>query len=487
MVTVRSPWEVAADELDPPCDEWTEWIEHWVHKMARPTQLRPALDDWLVWLILAGRGFGKTLTGAETLACWAKEGPGHRFAIVGQTFGDARDTMVEGKSGVLSVLPPSALRGGSRESAWNRSLGELFFSNGARAKIFSSEKPGQLRGPEHDKAWVDEPAKFKDAVKGDALDTTWNNLMLGLRSTSTKPQVVVTGTPTACALIRHLLKRPHTVIVRGSTYDNLDNLAESFRDEVLTAYEGTRIGRQELLGEVLDDVEGSLWTLAAVDASRVTAAPSDLVRVTVAIDPAGGSTEQNDETGIVVTAKASDGHGYVLADRSGRYTPNAWARRAMVAYDEFAADRIVAETNFGGDMVVDTLRTAGFKGKVVKVAASRGKRQRAEPVASLYEQGRIHHVGAYPKLEDQMVTWLPESGGSPDRMDALVWGLSDLFLGTALGAAWAQAWGTMADAEPEQGVAVEDAEATVDPPVVPASPVLPRDTLGPLAGLQRRR
>lgn len=428
----------AADILDPTAGPWQLRTEEW-HRRARPTQLKPG-GTWLTWLILAGRGFGKTRTGAETVSEFASISPDSRIALVAQTFTDGRDTMVEGESGLLNCLPAEALRGGGTETAWNRSLGELFFSNGARAKVFSSEKPGQLRGPQHHFAWVDEPAKFKDAGKGDALDTTWNNLLLGLRL-GARPQVVVTGTPTNCLLVRQLVTKTETgltELTRGSTYDNLDNLAPTFREQVLSMYEGTRIGRQELLGEILDDVQGALWSLAEIDALRQAAAPPLFTNVVVAVDPAGGAEETNDETGIVVAGRSPDGHGWVLADRTGRYSPQGWAQRAVAAYHEFSADRIVAEINYGGAMVESTLRAAGFTGWIDVVTASRGKRQRAEPIAALYgdpsnpdswDRGRIHHVGAFPELEDQMTMWVPGSGDSPDRMDALVWALTSLKFG----------------------------------------------------------
>ena len=474
------PFQSSADDLDPPAaqvdPQWQARCERWQtgekpHVGRHNQQIPPG--DWLIWLILAGRGFGKTRTGAEAVSRWALNGPGIRIALVGQTFTDARDTMVEGKAGLLNCLPDSALRGGTRETAWNRSLGELFFANGAKAKIFSSEKPGQLRGPEHDKAWADEPAKFHDARLGDALDTTWNNLMLGLRGMDGRPQAIVTGTPTAGLLIRQLVKHPAAHVTRGSTYDNLANLAPSFRAEILSRYEGTRIGRQELHGEILEDVEGALWTLTVLDDLRVPVAPVDLVKIVVAVDPAGGTKESNDETGIVVAAKGADGHGYTIADRSGRYTPNGWASKAIAAYDEFSADRIVAEANYGGDMVANTLRQAGFKGHVEIVHASRGKRQRAEPVAALYEQGRWHHCGPFPKLEDQMVTWLADSGDSPDRMDALVWAATDLFIGSMVGQTWAAAW---------QQLAAEEAARQPAPPTAD----LPARSLGRLSDLTRR-
>ena len=424
-------WLAAADLLDPPTNHiaaWDERCDLWRSRQARPDQLAPTHLEWLVWLILAGRGYGKTRTGAETCSDWARTMPGSRGAIVAQTFTDGRDTMIEGESGLLACIPDEALRGGSREKAWNRSLGELFFANGSRAKIYSSEKPGQLRGPQHHWAWVDEPAKFKDARLGDALDTTWNNLMLGLRLGDT-PRVVVTGTPTACQLVKQLVKHRSAHVTRGSTYDNLANLAPNFRAEILSRYEGTRIGRQELLGEILDDVEGALWTLNTIDSNRA-ANPDSLSRVVVAVDPAGGSEEHNDETGIICAGR--DGNqGFVLDDRSGRYKPHEWAARAIACYESWKADRIVCERNFGGDMVEHTLRAAGFKGRVVQVTASRGKRQRAEPIAAMYEQGRVHHVGEFPQLEEQMTTWIPDSGTSPDRMDALVWALTDLLEGAS--------------------------------------------------------
>jgi phage terminase large subunit-like protein len=422
----------AADLLDPPEQRTAEWdarVEQWQTRQARPDQLAPTGIDWLIWLILAGRGFGKTRTGAEQCSDWARTMPASRGAIVAQTFTDGRDTMIEGESGLLACIPDQALRGGSREKAWNRSLGELFFANGSRAKIYSSEKPGQLRGPQHHWAWVDEPAKFRDARLGDALDTTWNNLMLGLRL-GQQPRVIVTGTPTACQLVKQLVKHRSAHVTRGSTYDNLANLAPNFRAEILARYEGTRIGRQELLGEILDDVEGALWTLTVIDGNRQPMPPESLTRVAVAIDPAGGSEEHNDETGIICAGREGN-QGYVLDDRSGRYKPHEWAARAIACYETWKADRIVCERNFGGDMVEHTLRAAGFKGRIVQVTASRGKRQRAEPIAAMYEQGRVHHVGEFPVLEEQMTMWVPDSGTSPDRMDALVWALTDLLEGQA--------------------------------------------------------
>ncbi len=439
----RNPFRVAADRFSvtktavrpwwcdqPDCDGKPH--EGWPLKHARTNQ-RPPLGDWLVHLILAGRGFGKTRSGAE----WAKQQaiqlPGSRGALIAATWADGRDTMVEGESGLLAVLPPSALRGGSAATAWNRSLGEVYLANGSRLKVFTSEKPGRLRGPQHHYAWGDEPAEWQDAPDGTAKDTTWSNLMFGLRL-GPHPRVVLTGTPKPVQLVKELLfvkgdrrqgRRPDVHLTTGSTYDNLDNLAPTFREQILAQYEGTRIGRQELQAELLEDVEGALWQLTRIEELRVASAP-ELVRVVVAIDPAVTSGEDSDETGIVVAARGLDGHGYVLADRSGRFTPKGWAERAVLALDDHKGDRVVAEANNGGDMVEATLRTVRATVPFLKVTATRGKRIRAEPIAALYEQGRVHHVGSFDQLEDQMCSWLPDSGESPDRMDALVWALSEL-------------------------------------------------------------
>lgn len=412
---------------------------------ARTPQLFESEADWDVAFFMAGRGAGKTRSGSEDTSEYARTHEHARLALVGPTFADVRDTMIEGESGLLSVLPPSALRGGTLDSAWNRSMGELFFANGTVAKAFSSEKPDRLRGPQHHRAWVDEPASFKDAHLGDVLGTTWNNLMLGLRL-GERPRAVVTGTPKRVRLVRELLKRPRLHLVSGSTYDNLANLAPTFADTILSQYEGTRIGRQELMGELIEDVEGALWSAAMIDARRVGAAdPADqwtrgFARAVVAIDPAGTTGENSDETGIVAAACTEPGycpacgrvgaaHAFVLGDRSGRYSPDAWATRAIGLYDEIEGDRIVAEKNFGHDMVEHTIRTVDPNVPLHCVNASKGKRLRAEPVAALYEQGRVHHIGAFGELEEQMTTWTADSGESPDRLDALVWALTDLMLG----------------------------------------------------------
>lgn len=404
---------------------------------ARPNQLPPA-GSWLTWLILAGRGFGKTRTGAETIAQWARETPGGRFALIGQTFADARDVMVEGESGLLAVLDESELRGGSVDTAWNRSMGELYLANGAKFKIYSSEKPRQLRGPQHHGAWGDEPATWNDAEQGTADDTTWSNLLFGLRLGS-DPRVVMTGTPRPNRLVRELLKDETTTTTRGSTYDNLDNLSATFRKNVIRKYEGTRLGRQELDGEVLDDTPGALWQYAMFGKEDFRLGSADelpeLARIVVGVDPSASSSDESDETGIIVAARGTDGHAYVLADATLKAGPTEWAQAVKGAYDTWRADRVVAERNNGGEMVETVLRTVDPNLPVTTVWASRGKATRAEPVAALYEQGKVHHLGTLSDLEGQAAGWVPGAGKSPDRVDALVWALTELMIEQQHGAA----------------------------------------------------
>ena len=383
--------------------DWRFW--------ARPNQVPPP-GDWRTWLVLAGRGFGKTRTGAEWVREQVEQGQCSRMALVAPTAADARDVMVEGESGILAISPP-----------WFRPLYEpskrrLTWPNGAIATTYSADEPDRLRGPQHDGAWADELAAWK-------YSETWDMLMFGLRL-GADPRAVVTTTPKPVRLIRELLAAATTVVTRGSTYENADNLAPAFFEKIISKYEGTRLGRQELHAEVLDDVPGALWARKMLDDLRRLAAP-DLVRVVVAVDPAVTSEEGSDETGIVVAGKGADGHGYVLEDLSGRFSPDAWARRAVDAYQERQADRVIAEVNNGGDLVETIVRTVDARVSYKGVHASRGKQTRAEPVAALYEQGRIHHVGSLEDLEDQMCTWLPGMK-SPDRMDALVWALTELML-----------------------------------------------------------
>jgi len=388
--------------------------------IARAEQLPPD-GEWLTWMFLAGRGAGKTRSAAEWIIERAKT-PNLRLALVGRTPADVRDVMVEGESGIMAC-------GRGMNIQYEPSKRKLTFPNGTIAMTYSAEVASQLRGPQHHYAWADEASSWTDAPKGDSLDTAWNNLMLGLRL-GTAPQVMVTTTPKPNRLTKDILGRKSTTITRGSTYDNLDNLAASFRQQVLDSYEGTRLGRQELLGELLEDVEGALWTNQMLESALVEEVPT-MQRIVVAVDPSGGDGEGNDEQGIVVAGKGIDGFYYVLADRSCKLTPQGWASRAVGAYNEFSADKLVAEKNFGGDMVKAVIAQIDKNISFKMVTASRGKVQRAEPIAALYEQGKVRHVYGLQDLEAQMTGWTPEDGTSPDRMDALVWAMTELASGRA--------------------------------------------------------
>lgn len=385
----------------------------------RPAQTAPP-GDWRSWLILAGRGWGKTLTGAGDVARYGLANPGSRIAIVARTFADARDTCVDGDSGLLSCLPRHEI------AAWNRSLGELILRNGTRYKLFSADEPERLRGPQHHRAWSDELGAWGNSAAERDWPQAWDMLQMGLRL-GADPRNVVTTTPRPTKLIRHLIGDGMTALTRGKTLENAANLAPQFLDQIVARYAGTRLGRQELDAELLEDVPGALWTWAMLDNRRP--AP-DLARVVVAVDPAVTSGEGSDETGMVVAGLGVDGRGYVLADRSCRLSPDGWARRAVAAFDEFKADVIVAEANNGGDLVEQTIRTVRRNVPYKRVHASRGKQTRAQPVAALYEQGKVSHVETFPELDEQLTSWTPESGTSPDRLDALVWALTHLMLGT---------------------------------------------------------
>lgn len=392
---------------------------------ARPNQIPPP-GKWDVFLALAGRGWGKSRCGAEDVAYYGITHPGCRIALVAPTYHDARDTMVEGDSGLLKALPEDLVGSG-----WNRSLGELKLKNGTIYQLFSAEKPDALRGPQFHRAWCDELAQFS-ANGGDA-DYTWSMLRLCLRL-GKHPQCIVTTTPLPLSIIKDLIADPKTYVVTGSTYENKDNLAPAFIDAVIKKYEGTRLGEQELYAKILDDVPGALWQREWIDRNRILdKSPEEVAklctRIVVAIDPATTTTKESDLTGIVVAGADEEGRGYILADSTCKKSPKEWATVAIDLYKRFGADRIIGETNNGGDMVEHTLRSVDENIPFKKVVASRGKTVRAEPVASLYEQNRISHVGKYELLENEMCGFTPENilKNSPNRADSAVWGLTELF------------------------------------------------------------
>jgi phage terminase large subunit-like protein len=377
----------------------------------RPSQVPPA-GDWRVWLILAGRGWGKTRTINEWAITQAQ--PGTRGAIVAATAADARDIMIEGESGLLNLSHDRPF--------YEPSKRRLTWPNGAMATAFSADEPDRLRGPQFHWAICDELAAWRFG------EQAWAMLMLGLRL-GNDPRCAVATTPRPIEMIRKLVASPTTHVTRGNTYENRANLAEAFFSQIIGQYEGTRLGRQEINAEILEDVPGALWNRAMLDNLRVTQAPQ-LTRVVVAVDPEATATETSAETGIIVAGLGVDKHGYILDDRTLRGAPAAWASQAVAAYHSRRADRIVYETNQGGDMVAHTLQTVETNIPLKGVHASKGKQARAEPIAALYEQGKVHHVGMFKDLEDQLCEWTPNNGqASPDRLDALVWALTELMIG----------------------------------------------------------
>lgn len=473
--------------------DWRFW--------GRPGQLPPS-GDWRVWLVLAGRGFGKTRAGAEWVrrvarhsGAWkvqepaaaplipsrechlrhftgllgggflggglarggeakAEEADGRtingsrsgagsgagscnereeraatgtggpvRIALVAATLAEARAVMVEGESGLLAIAPPD------ERPVFEPALRRLVWPNGSVAHLYSADAPEQLRGSQHHFAWCDEAAKWRNA------ETVWANLELGLRL-GPRPRVLVTTTPRPVPLVRRLLADPAVQVTRGATWDNAANLPQSFLDAMTATYGGTRLGRQELEGEMVEAVEGALWSPELIERNRVDTAAL-LARVVVAVDPPVTGGPEADACGIIVAALGADGHGYVLADRTVEgASPSGWARAVAAAAADFEAERVVAEVNNGGDLVGLVLRSAGCSAPLRLVRASRGKAARAEPVAALYEQGRVHHTGGLPRLEDELCGLMPGGGyvgpgRSPDRADALVWAMTELMLGQA--------------------------------------------------------
>ncbi|HXQ47910.1 MAG TPA: terminase family protein [Caulobacteraceae bacterium] len=390
--------------------------EAWL-RTARPEQITPP-GDWETWLLLAGRGFGKSFALAHDGADFGLRNPGVRIAVVTPTFSDGRDVMFEGVSGLLSVIPQRFTR------TWNRSMGDLILTNGSRFKLFSSEEPDRLRGPQHHRALCDELAVWSN------LQATWDMLQMGLRL-GQDPRCVVATTPKPIRLLRELMASPTTVISRGSTYDNAANLAPSALARFKSKYEGTRLGRQELEGELLEDVQGALWTRAMIEDARPQGPTPAMQRIVVAVDPSGSDGSSGDAQGIIVAGKGYDGRGYVLEDATVRASPEQWAASVASLYRRYRADRVVAEKNYGGAMVEAVIRAAQPDIPVTMVSATRGKHIRAEPISALYEQKRITHASPFPELEDELVLMTLSGyagGGSPNRLDAMVWALTDLLV-----------------------------------------------------------
>lgn len=385
---------------------------------ARPAQLAPE-GDWAVWLILAGRGFGKTRAGAEWVTARAREEPGCRIALMGATAGDAQGVMLEGESGLLAVA------GKDFAPRWHASKRELQWPNGSVGLLFSAVEPDRLRGPQFHYAWCDEIAAWSK------VEMAWDNLRMGMRL-GERPRIVATTTPRPGAFLRNLMEGDGVQVTRGSTYDNRANLPPSYLEDMQANYGNSTLGRQEMMGELLESREGSLWSRDGLDACRTAETP-ELVRIVVGVDPPAGPGG----CGIVVAGLGEDGLAYVLADASVRaVTPDEWAAAVTSSWQRYSADRVVAEINNGGAMVESVLRAAGINLPLKTVRAAVGKAARAEPVSALYAAGRVKHVGMFPELEDEMCGLMVGGGyvgpgSSPDRADAMVWALTELMLGEA--------------------------------------------------------
>ena len=389
---------------------------------ARWNQLPPPGTDWALWMLLAGRGFGKTRCGGEYVANEAVMSPNTRVALVGVTAVDPARVMVEGESGLLSYL---GRPGQGMVKQWNRSTSELFLTNGSIFKGYSSEAPENLRGPQHHLVWADEMCAWKHAQE------TYDMAKMGLRL-GDHPRMVVTSTPKPSKLLKSLITDPRAVVVRGTTYENSANLPASFFEDLKRRYEGTRLGAQELLAQILENFDDAF--LKHEDIRHVDDAPT-LERIVVGVDPAGSHRKEANYTGIIAAGvdhpEDPMTDAYVIGDYSVRATPETWARRAVDVYHSLNADCIIAEKNFGGDMVESVIRNVDPNVPVRLVHASKGKTVRAEPICMLYQQGRIKHVGHLPDLEEQLTAFTPTGyarEGSPDRGDAAVWALSELLL-----------------------------------------------------------
>lgn len=395
-------------------------LGHWI-ATARPKQIAPD-GDWGIWLILAGRGWGKTRTGAQDIVSYAMQNPNTICAVVAPTLGDLRRTCIEGQSGILSFLPRECLVGDTK-SGYNAQTGEIQLWNGSKIIGFSADTPDRMRGPQYHRVWCDELAAWR-------YEEAFDQLQFGLRL-GQNPQMVITTTPRPTKLVKQLVQRVEqdVVMTTGSTFENEAHLAQSALRTFRERYEGTRLGRQELYAEVLTDIEGALWTFAQIEKAKLSddAPIPEMQEIVVAVDPAVTANANSDETGILVCSKDEHNHYYVIEDESGIMSPEQWARRAIDCYYEHQADRIVCEVNQGGDLVTKVIRDLDHTIPVKGVRATRGKILRAEPVAALYEQERVHHLGTFSKLEDQMTSFDGKVGAkSPDRLDALVWAITEL-------------------------------------------------------------
>ena len=390
------------------------WLE-----TARDKQLQPKYIQHYIWLILAGRGWGKTRTGAQDIALYALKNPNTICAVVAPTHGDLRRVCFGGPSGLISIIPKKCFLESKDQKGYSSSVAEIRLHNGSKIIGYAAQEPDRLRGPQFHRAWCDEIAAWR-------YPEAFDQLMFGLRL-GDNPQCVITTTPKPTKLIKDLVEREDVYVTSGSTFENEANLAESALAMLKDKYEGTTLGRQELYAEIVDNLEGALWTHELIEEARLKDdTERQLTQIIVAVDPAVTANENSDETGIVVVGKDHNNEFYVLEDLSGRHSADKWGKIAINAFYEWEADRIVAEVNNGGDLVERLIRNIDHNVSYRSVRATRGKILRAEPIAALYEQRRVHHIGVLPELESQMCSYTGEANSSPDRLDALVWAITEL-------------------------------------------------------------
>ena len=391
----------------------TEWL-----RIARDKQLQPKIPHY-IWLILAGRGWGKTRTGAQDIALYALRNKNVNCAVVAPTAGDLRRVCFGGQSGLLSIIPKDCYLNSKSQKGYSSSVSEIRLFNGSKITGYAAQEPDRLRGPQFHRAWCDELAAWR-------YPEAFDQLMFGLRL-GENPQCVITTTPKPTKIIKELIERDDVQVTSGSTFENEENLAESALTMLRDKYEGTTLGRQELYAEVIETIDGALWNQEMIERTRISKeTEKELSKIIVAIDPAVTSNKNSDETGIIVVGKDYSNNFYVLEDCSGRHSAEKWGTIAVNLYHDWDANYIVAETNNGGDLVERLIRNIDTRVPFRSVRATRGKILRAEPISSLYEQNRVRHLGVFPELEQQMCSYTGETNTSPDRLDALVWGLTEL-------------------------------------------------------------
>ena len=388
-------------------------LDDWITNKARPKQIIVDEDQYNIYMILAGRGFGKTISGAMNIIEYCLTYPNSICGVVAPTYSDLSKVCFQGESGIISLLDKELLA----YKGYNKSASEITFYNGSKIIGFPATESDRIRGQNFHRAWCDELASWR-------YRDTFDNLMMALRL-GTSPKCIITTTPRPTAIIKELFARKDVKKITGSTFENADNLAKSTIAMLKEQYENTRLGRQELYAEILEDIEGSLFSRADIDKGRIREHP-ELSKIVIAVDPAVTSNENSDETGIVAVGRGVDNHYYILDDRSGIYTPDDWIRKVIGLYYEYEANYICAEVNNGGDLIERLLRVQDEQVPYKAIRSMKGKMLRAEPVSSLYEQGKVHHVGYFKDLEEQMCQYTGNSVSSPDRLDALVFGVTSL-------------------------------------------------------------